>query len=85
MTTGQNEYSEDLMTTVERNTKPVTITLTAIEIFTIVNTIQIADAEDGIISKDSLLCSYAREVARKMHDHLDPNSLLFLQRDKGWE
>ena len=85
MTKEKNEYSKDLMATVERNTKPVTITFTAIEIFAIVSTIQVADAENEIIPKNSPLCSYAKEVAKKMHDHLDPNSLLSLQLNEGWK
>ncbi len=85
MTKKEDEYSKDLMATFERNTKPVTITFTAIEIFAIVSTIQFANAGNEILSQNSPLCSYAKEVAKKMHDHLDPESLLSLQLSDGWK
>jgi hypothetical protein len=80
--TSSIEYIKDLEATYERNTKPVTITLTAIEVFAIVSTIQIAKVA---ISELGSMGGCAQEAAKKMHDHLDPNSLLFLHLNEGWD
>ena len=80
--TAKNEFSKDLIATEARNTKQVTITLTEIEVFAIVSTLQLAKVgfyESGSIGE----C--AKDAAKKMHDCLDPNSLLFLQLNKGWD
>jgi hypothetical protein len=50
-----------------------------------VSTVQVADAENAIIPNNSPLFKYAKEVAKKMHDHLDPDSLLSLQLNEGWK
>jgi len=77
----KDEYSKDMKATYERNTKPVTITLTAIEVFAIVSAVQFSES---VIPELSSLGACAKEVAKKMHHCLDPNSLLFLHLDKGW-
>ena len=78
----RDEYSKDLKATYERNTKPVTITLTAIEVFAIVSGVQLAQS---VMPKLSPLANCAKEAAKKMHDHLDPNSLLALHLKEGWD
>jgi hypothetical protein len=83
--TKETEFSKDLIATETRNLKPVTITLTEIEVFAIVSTVQAAEAGNAIIPKKSPLGNFAKEVAKKMHDHLDPESLLSLQLNEGWE
>jgi hypothetical protein len=81
----KNEFSKDLIAAQARNEQPVTITLTAIEVFAIVSIVQVAEEGNGIIPKMSPLGNFAKEVAKKKHNHLDPNSLLSLQLNKGWE
>ena len=83
--TTKDEFSKDLVATRSRNVKPVTLTLTAIEIFAIVSVVQAAEGENAIIPKKSSLGNFAQEVAKKMHDHLDPNSLLSLHLKEGWK
>ena len=83
--TVKDEFSKDLVATQARNLKPVTLTLTAIEFFAIVSTVQAAEGENAIIPKRSPLGNFAKEVAKKMHDHLDQNSLLSLHLNQGWE
>jgi|SRR4028119_2284469 len=78
----ENEYSKDVDATYERNTKPVTIKLTAIEVFAIVSAVQISE---NAIPELSPLGACAKEAAKKMHDCLDPNSLLSLHLNKGWD
>jgi hypothetical protein len=80
--TTKNEFSKDLIATRSPNVEPVTLTLTAIEIFAIVSTIQIAKVA---ISEPGSIGECAKGAAKKMHDHLDPNSLLSLQLNEGWE
>ena len=76
------EFSKDLIATKARKLKQVTITLTAIEIFAIVSTIQIAKSS---ISELGSIGECAKQAAKKMHDCLDPNSLPSLLLNKGWE
>jgi len=83
--TAKNEFSKDLIATIAteaRNTKPVTITLTAIEVFAIVSTIQIAKVA---ISELGSMGGCAKDAAKKMHYCLDPKSLLFLHLNEGWD
>lgn len=83
--TMKDEFSKDLIATQARNLQPVTLTLTAIEIFAIVSTVQAAEGENAIIPKRSPLDNFAKEVAKKMHRCLDPKSLLFLHLKEGWK
>jgi hypothetical protein len=80
--TKEIEFSKDLIATVTRNSKPVAITLTAIEVFAIVSAVQFARGE---IPESGSLGELALKTAKKMHDCLDPNSLLSLQLNKGWD
>jgi hypothetical protein len=68
-----DEYSKDLEATKARNDPPVTIELTAMEVFAVVNAVRFAET---IIPPSSPLGDVARLVAKKMHDSLDSNSLL---------
>ena len=77
----ENECSKDIDATYARNTKPVTVTLTAIEIFAVVSAVQASENANPALSP---LGGCAQEAARKMHDCLDPNSLLSLQLNKAW-
>jgi hypothetical protein len=79
------EFSKDLLLTKARNEQPVTITLTAIEVFAIVSTVQAAELGYAIIPEGSSLYNFAKEVAKKMHNHLDPTSLLSVHLSEGWE
>ena len=81
MTTEENEFSKDLIDTRARNLKPVTITLTAIEVFAVVNAIRFSES---IIPKSSPLGKCAKDAAKKMHDCLDSNSLLSRDLNEGW-
>jgi hypothetical protein len=65
----ETEFRKDIEAPETRNLKPVNITLTAIEIFAIVGTI------NGIPEFGSYH-ECAKEAAKKMHNCLDPNSLL---------
>jgi hypothetical protein len=76
------EKSEDLIAPeTQQNSKLITLDLTELDIFAIVSTVQLAGNE---IREDSLLYDAAKQVAKKMHDYLDPNSPLFFQLKKGW-
>jgi hypothetical protein len=77
-----DEFSKDLLATQRRNLKPVTVTLTAIEVFAIVSAVQISE---NAIPELSSLGACAKEAAKKMQDCLDPDSLLFLHLNKGWD
>jgi hypothetical protein len=77
----ETEFSKDLIATQTRNSKPVTITLTAIEVFAVVSAVQFAES---IIPKSSPLGNCAKDAAKKMHDCLDSNSLLSQHLNKSW-
>jgi len=77
-----DEFSKDLIATRTRNSKSVTLTLTAVEIFAIVSTIQISKAA---ISELGSMGECAKGAAKKMHDYLDPNSLLSRHLNEGWK
>jgi hypothetical protein len=77
-----DEYSKDMDATRARNLKPVTVTLTAIEIFAFVSTIQIAQSA---ISELGTLGECAVEAAKKMHGCLEFGSLLSLHLNEGWQ
>jgi hypothetical protein len=78
-----DESSENLITPENRpNLQPITLDLTEIEIFAIVSTVQIAAVA---IPQHSLFRGFAKQVAKKMHDSLDPNSQFFLHLKKGWD
>jgi hypothetical protein len=79
--TEKTEFSKDLIATQTRNLKPVTITLTAIEVFAVVSAVQFAQS---VIPESSSLGNYAIATAKKMHDCLDSNSLLSQHLNKGW-
>ena len=80
--TVKDEFSKDLVATKARNSKQVTITLTAIEVFAIVSAIQ---ATNSACSQLGTMGECAVAVAKKMHDCLDPDSLLSLHLTEGWE
>jgi hypothetical protein len=80
--TESDEFSKDLAATQTRNLKPVTITLTAIEVFAVVSAIQFAKS---VIPDCSSLGNCATEAARKMHNCMDSNSLLYQQLNEGWD
>jgi len=80
--TESDEFSKDLAATQTRNLKPVTITLTAIEVFAVVSAIQLAKS---VIPNCSSLGNCATEAARKMHNCMDSNSLLYEQLNEGWD
>jgi len=80
--TVKDEYSKDLEATYKRNTKPVTITLTAIEVFAIVSAVQVAD---GVIPESSSLGKCAKDAAKKMQDCMDSNSLLYKHLNESWD
>ena len=75
-----NQYSKDLEAVYEQNTKPVTITLTAIEVFAIVSAVEVSEIAVPA-SSDLLAC--AKAAAKKMQVCLDPNSSLFLHLKNG--
>jgi hypothetical protein len=77
----ETEFSKDLIATQTRNLKPVTITLTAIEVFAVVSAVQFAES---VIPESSPLGKCAKDAAKKMHDCLDLNSLLSQYLNKGW-
>jgi hypothetical protein len=77
----ETEFSKDLTATRTRNLKPVTITLTAIEVFAVVSAVQLAEST---ISKSSPLGKCAKDAAKKMHNCLDLNSLLSQHLSQGW-
>jgi hypothetical protein len=76
------EFSKDLIATQTRNLKPVTITLTAIEVVALVSAVQLAESA---IPKLSSLGNCAKDAAKKMHDCLDATSLLYLHLNEGWD
>ncbi len=78
----ENEFSKDMEATYARNTKPVTIMLTAIEVFAIVSVVQ---ASENVNPALSSFGKCAQEAAKKMHDCLDPDSLLALHLNKAWD
>jgi len=78
----ETEFSKDLIATLTRNTKPVTITLTAIEVFALVSAVQFAES---IIPNSSSLGKCAKDAAKKMHDCLDSNSLLSQHLNENWD
>jgi hypothetical protein len=79
--TEETEFSKDLIATQTRNAKTVTITLTAIEVFAVVNAVEFAVS---LNPKSSLLGKCAKDAAKKMYDCLDPNSLLSQHLKKIW-
>ena len=76
------EFSKDLTATETRNLKPVTITLTAIEVFAVVSAVQLAKS---LIPKLSPLGNCATDAARKMHNCMDLNSLLYQHLNQDWD
>jgi len=78
----RDEYSKDMIATEARNSRPVTITLTELEIFAIVSTIQCAE---NAIPELGSMGEFVTATAKKMHNLLNPESLLFLQLKEGWE
>jgi len=80
--TVNDEYSKDLIATHARNSRSVTITLTEIEIFAIVSTIQSAEIA---IPELGFTGGFIKATAKKMQNSLKPESLLFLQLSEGWE
>ena len=80
--TTEDEFCKSLDATYAQNTKPVTITLTAIEVFAIVSVVQISE---NAIPALSSLGDCAQEAAKKMHACLDQNSLLAQHLNKGWD
>lgn len=80
--TVKDEYSKDLIATHARNSRSVTITLTEIEIFAIVSTIQSAEIA---IPELGAMGEFVKATAKKMQNSLNPESLLFLQLKEGWE
>jgi hypothetical protein len=79
--TEETEFSKNLIATQTRNEKPVTITLTEIEVFAVVNAVEFATS---LIPKSSSLGKCAKDTAKKMHACLDPNSLLSQHLKKNW-
>jgi len=79
--TEKTEFSKALIATQTRNLKPVTITLTAIEVFAVVSAVQLAES---VIPEFSSLGNCAKDAAKKMHDCLDSNSLLSQHLNEGW-
>ena len=77
----KTEFSKDIIATQTRNLKPVTITLTAIEVFAVVSAVQFAES---IIPESSSLGKCAITAAKKMHDCLESNSLLSQHLNQGW-
>ena len=69
------------MTPLMLGEKPVTITLTEIEVFAIVSAVQLAES---VMPKLSNFGNCAKDAAKKMHDCLDSNSVLFQHLNKGW-
>ena len=80
--TTEDEFCKSLDATFARNTKPVTVTLTAIEVFAIVSAVQFSELA---IPELRSLRDCAQEAAKKMHACLDQNSLLAQHLNKGWE
>lgn len=78
----KDEFNKDLYATYEQNTKTVTITLTAIEVFAIVSAVQLSEHEIPALGP---LMDCAKKSAKKMHACLDPNSLLSQHLNRGWE
>jgi hypothetical protein len=76
------EFSKDLIATQTRNLKPVTITLTAIEVFAVVSAVQLAKS---VIPELSSLGNCAKDAAKKMHSCMDSNSLLYQHLNQGWD
>jgi hypothetical protein len=68
-----DEDSKELEATKARNDRLVTIELTAMEVFAVVNAVRFAET---IIPPSSPLGSVARLAAKKMHDSLEEDSLL---------
>ena len=79
----KNEFSKDLTATLTQNLKPVTVTLTAIEVFAVVSAIQLA--KSSRIPESSPLGKCAEDAARTMHNCMDSDSLLYQQLSQGWE
>jgi len=77
-----DEYSKDMIATQARNSRPVTIILTELEIFARVSTIQSAEIA---IPELGVLAEFVTSAAKKMHNSLNPESLLSLQLKEGWE
>ena len=69
------------MTTQMPGEKSVTITLTEIEPFAIISAVQLAES---VMPELSDLGNYAKDTAKKMHDCMDTNSLLYQHLNKGW-
>ena len=82
--TTEDEFIKSLDATYARNTKPVTITLTALEVFAIVTAIRAIQMSKLTISELSGLGDCTKEAARKMHECLDQNSLLAQPLNEGW-
>jgi predicted DNA-binding transcriptional regulator YafY len=61
--------------------KLITITLTEIEIFAIVSAVQLAES---VMPELSDLGSCAKDAAKKMHECMDSNSVLYQHLNKGW-
>ena len=80
--TTEDEFCKSLDATFARNTKPVTVTLTAIEVFAIVSAVQFSEFASPELRS---LGDCAQEAAKKMHACLDQNSLLAQHLNKGWE
>jgi hypothetical protein len=79
--TANNEYNKGLQATYARNTKPVTITLTAIEVFAVVSVIQASEKTNPALTS---LGRCAEEAARKMHGCLEADSQLSLHLTEAW-
>ena len=82
--TTEDEFCKSLDATYAQNTKPVTITLTALEVFAIVRAMRVIQLSALVIPALSGLGDCAQEAAKKMHACLDQDSLLAQQLNKGW-